>query len=99
MVLLKRQLIVFGGFHDNLRECKYFNDLHAFDLDKQAWKKLVVTGSGPSPRSGCVMFVLAENRIVVFGGYSKEKGKKESEKGVTHSDMFLLVPDSKDYAK
>ena len=35
MVLLKRHLIVFGGFHDNLRDCKYFNDVHAFDLDNR----------------------------------------------------------------
>ena len=58
------------------------------------WKKLEVIGSTPSPRSGCCMFVLADGRIVVFGGYSKEKGKKESEKGTTHSDMYVLSPDS-----
>ena len=95
MVLFKRHLIVFGGFHDNLRECKYFNDVHAFDLDNMKWKKLEITGSQPCPRSGCVMFTLQEGKIVVLGGYFKEKGKKESEKGTTLSDMYLLVPDSK----
>ena len=41
------------------------------------------------------MFPLADgNRVVVFGGYAKEKGKKEAEKGVTMADMFVLTPDS-----
>ena len=41
MVLLKRHLIVFGGFHDNLRDCKYFNDVHAFDLDnRKEWRMI-----------------------------------------------------------
>ena len=42
MVLLKRHLIVFGGFHDNLRDCKYFNDVHAFDLDSRKEKSIAV---------------------------------------------------------
>ena len=42
MVLLKRHLIVFGGFHDNLRDCKYFNDVHAFDLDNREEKSFAV---------------------------------------------------------
>ena len=42
------------------------------------------------------MFPLPDgNRVVVFGGYAKEKGKKEAEKGLTMSDMFILAPDSK----
>jgi N-acetylneuraminic acid mutarotase len=95
MVLQRRHLVVFGGFHDNNRECKYFNDVHAFDLDNRKWKKLEVTGAPPNPRSGCCMFSLADGRIIVFGGYAKEKGKKDSEKGVTMADMFVFAPDSK----
>ena len=41
------------------------------------------------------MLALADGRVVVFGGYCKEKGKKEAEKGNTLSDMFVLSPDSK----
>ena len=43
--------MVFGGFHDNLRDSKYFNDVYAFDLESRAWSKLSTTGSEPSPRS------------------------------------------------
>ena len=46
------------------------------------------------------MFALPDNRIVVYGGYCKEKikgpkSKKSPEKGKIMTDMFLLVPDSK----
>ena len=95
MVLVKKHLLVFGGFHDNLRECKYFNDVHAFDLENMKWKKLELLGSTPSPRSACNMFTLQDGRVVIFGGYCKEKGKKDSETGLTLQDMFLLSPDSK----
>lgn len=44
MVLCKRQLIVFGGYHDNLQDCKYFNDVYAFNLDDRTWSKLEPTG-------------------------------------------------------
>ena len=94
MVLTRRHLVVFGGFHDNLRECRYFNDVHAFDLDDMKWKKLEVSGTAPGPRSACNMMALPDGRVVVFGGYVKEKGKKEAEKGNTLSDMFVLSPDS-----
>jgi len=86
----------FGGFHDNTRDCKYSNDLHAFDLETRQWKKLETVGAGPSPRSACQMFPLADGRVVVYGGYFKQKVKKDVEKGVTHSDMFLLSPDKHD---
>ena len=96
MVMAKKHLVVFGGFHDNGRgDCKYFNDVYAFDLENFKWKKLEVTGSAPRERSACVMFPLSDGRVVVFGGYCKEKSKKEAEKGVTLTDMFVLAPDSK----
>merc|ERR1740129_2684823 len=87
-------MIVFGGFHDNSRDCKYFNDLYAFDLEERKWNKLETVGTGPSPRSACQMFTLPDGRICVYGGYCKEKLEKE--KGVTHQDMFVLSPDKHD---
>ena len=108
----KKHLIVFGGFHDNpLRgESKYFNDVHAFDIQEMKWKKLEISGvKPPSPRSGSNMFATSDGRIVIYGGYCKEKikskvasGKKSNvgdsskEVGKTLDDMFLLVPDKHD---
>lgn len=45
MVHIKNQIIVFGGYHDNLRDYKYFNDVYAFNLDSYKWIKLEPTGN------------------------------------------------------
>jgi len=96
MVVFKHFLIVFGGFHDNLRECKYFNDLYSFDLNNRVWKKLETIGSEPSPRSASQLFLTLDGRIGLYGGFCKQKLKKDKEKGLTHVDMFLLSPDKHD---
>ena len=44
MVAVKKQLIVFGGFHESYRDYKYFNDVYCFDLEKYVWIKLNVSG-------------------------------------------------------
>lgn len=44
MVCQKKHLFVFGGFHDNTRDYKYFNDVHIFDLENYVWKKITPTG-------------------------------------------------------
>ncbi|KJE89727.1 Klhdc4-prov protein, variant [Capsaspora owczarzaki ATCC 30864] len=40
MAVYKRQLIVFGGFHDTNAAARYFNDLYRFDMDSYAWTKV-----------------------------------------------------------
>ncbi len=100
MVLLKRHLVLFGGFHDNLSDCKYFNDVHVFSLEDRSWRTVSVTGNVPGPRSGCCMVPLEDGRILIYGGFCKEKKsgggrKKEAEEeGKTMSDMYILAPDS-----
>ena len=34
-----------------------------------------------------------QNHLVVYGGYSKEKAKKDAEVGKTHTDMLRLSVD------
>lgn len=41
------------------------------------------------------MIPLPDGKILVSGGYSKERVKKDVEKGTVHTDMFLLSPESK----
>lgn len=96
MVLCKKQLVVFGGYHDNGMDYKYYNDLHTFDLESRTWRKIEPAGIAPSPRSGCQMLALPDGRILITGGYSKNKVKKDIDKGIVHSDAFLLVPDKHD---
>ncbi|XP_055220440.2 kelch domain-containing protein 4 isoform X2 [Gorilla gorilla gorilla] len=93
MVAWKRQLILFGGFHESTRDYIYYNDVYAFNLDTFTWSKLSPSGTGPTPRSGCQMSVTPQGGIVVYGGYSKQRVKKDVDKGTRHSDMFLLKPE------
>ena len=73
---------------------KYYNDLHAFNLDTFTWCKLTVTGLCPAPRSASQMGVLHDQRhLLIYGGYSKEKQKRDVDLGKVHTDMFLLQPD------
>jgi len=34
-------------------------------------------------------------RLVVYGGYSKERVKRDVDRGIIHSDMFALAFDSR----
>ena len=34
-----------------------------------------------------------QTKILVYGGYSRDKVKKDVDLGKTHTDMFLLVPE------
>uniref|UniRef100_A0A087XM78 Kelch domain containing 4 n=1 Tax=Poecilia formosa TaxID=48698 RepID=A0A087XM78_POEFO len=97
MVLSKRQLLVFGGFHESTRDFIYYNDVHAFSLDTFSWSRLTPSGSAPSPRSACQMTATPDGAgVIIYGGYSKVRVKKDVEKGSIHSDMFLLKRDGKD---
>ncbi|XP_012279473.1 kelch domain-containing protein 4 [Orussus abietinus] len=96
MVYAKKQIFVFGGFHDNLRDYKYYNDLYIFNLETYKWNKIDTTGNCPTPRSGCVMLPIPEGKILVYGGYNKERIKKDVDKGEVHTDMFVLSPEKND---
>uniref|UniRef100_A0A8C5WCI5 Kelch domain containing 4 n=1 Tax=Leptobrachium leishanense TaxID=445787 RepID=A0A8C5WCI5_9ANUR len=96
MVLCKRHLIVFGGFHESARDFIYYNDVYAFNLDSFTWAKLSPSGSGPLPRSGCQMVPTTEGNLVIYGGYSKQRIKKDVDKGTVHTDMFLLKQEKAD---
>ncbi|XP_066254482.1 kelch domain-containing protein 4 [Euwallacea similis] len=96
MMLVKKQLFVFGGFHDNLRDCKYFNDLYSFDLETYKWKKIEPVGTPPTGRSACCMMPLPDGKILIYGGYSKESVKKDMEKGHVYTDAFIVGLDKHD---
>ncbi|KAK1357918.1 kelch domain-containing protein 4 [Heracleum sosnowskyi] len=96
MVLYKHKIILFGGFYDTLREVRYHNDLHVFDLDQFKWQEIKPTPGcmWPSARSG-FQFLVYQDEIYLYGGYSKEVSSDKnssSEKGIVHSDMWCLDP-------
>lgn len=96
MTASKKRLFIFGGFHDNNQSYHYFNDVHIFSLESYQWLKAEIGGAiVPSPRSGCCIAASPEGKIYVWGGYSRAAMKKEADRGVTHTDMFVLSQDSK----
>ncbi|XP_056908327.1 kelch domain-containing protein 4 [Takifugu flavidus] len=97
MVASKKQLLVFGGFHENSRDFVYYNDVYSFSLDTFSWCRLSPAGFGPSPRSACQMTPTPDGTgVIIYGGYSKLRVKKDVEKGTIHSDMFLLKREAKE---
>ncbi|XP_062856379.1 kelch domain-containing protein 4 [Trichomycterus rosablanca] len=97
MVLCKRQLLVFGGFHESARDYIYYNDVHSFNLDTFTWSRLTPSGTGPSPRSACQMTATPDGTgVIIYGGYFKSRARKDVDKGTIHSDMFLLKRDDKE---
>lgn len=64
-----------------------------FDLETYKWSKIEPAGKIPSPRSGFLMAALLDGRILVYGGYSREKVKKDVDKGIAHTDMYYLHVD------
>ncbi len=60
------RLMVFGGGSEFTSET---NDVIAFDLFRRQWSTLAPAGTRPSARQGSIaIFVLEEDRLVVFGG-------------------------------
>ncbi|KAG4171100.1 hypothetical protein ERO13_A12G188000v2 [Gossypium hirsutum] len=104
MVLYKHKIIVFGGFYDTLREVRYYNDLHIFDLDEFKWQEIKprLGFMWPSARSGFQFFVY-QDQIYLYGGYYKEvssdKNSSALEKGIVHADMWSLDPKTWEWNK
>lgn len=90
MVLSKKRIFLFGGFHDNNNSYQYFNDVWSFSLETYTWTKMEVQGTGPTPRSGVIIGATEDGKIIVSGGYTKTSAKGDAERGITHQDTFVL---------
>ncbi|XP_072935565.1 kelch domain-containing protein 4 [Epargyreus clarus] len=89
MALLGRKLIVFGGYCDDGRECRYYDDVHSFCLDTRQWAKLTPAGRGPTARSACIMLPAGNDSLIIYGGFSRVR-EGRTERTQTHNDMFRL---------
>lgn len=63
--MLNDQLVIFGGWDAPI--C--YNDLHILDMSFVEWSKPKVLGTPPLPRSWHASCALANNRILIHGGY------------------------------
>ena len=92
MVQVKGKAIMFGGFYDTGRELKYYSDLWIFDIGNLKWSTHGLPGQhSPSARSGFQFFADEEqNKVFLYGGYSKKVDDRGDEHGVTHDDLWCL---------
>ena len=84
MVHVGGYIFVFGGFFDNLREVKYYNDLYLFDLSLYKWTR--VTPSRAPCAIACSGFQLCVDPtggadgsgvVLLYGGYFKKQVKMQ----------------------
>ena len=82
-----RNLLLFGGFHDDGREIRHFNDLWQFDCREEEWRCLSKDkerkadvdnrNRWPEPRSGFCVWVDEERDVAyVYGGVTLVKEQK-----------------------
>jgi hypothetical protein len=78
----RQELVLFGGF----TEMGYFNDLWVYNIVKQEWQILEVSGESPAPR-GAMSFVydVKKDYFVMFGGFSDQG---------FFSDTWILDPNA-----
>lgn len=91
MTVWKNYILLHGGFKDLGTSSLYYNDLWAFDVTSYKWHQIEFppTLVGPDARSGH-SFVPHPEGGVIWGGYSKVKGPKGTQKGKLHTDSWLL---------
>ena len=80
-IVWKNYMIIFGGFFEALKDTKWYNDVHVFNLQTETW----MTRSGgeippisrlslkPEARSACNIALFGNDKLIVHGGFSKYK--------------------------
>eukprot|EP01071_Lankesteria_metandrocarpae_P004830 Lankesteria_metandrocarpae@DN3712_c0_g1_i1.p1 len=93
MIVWRSFLVVFGGFHDTLRETRYFDDLYFLCLRSMKWRKVQFPphANTPPARSGC-QFMLHQqsDSVLMYGGYAKVKDSASGAQGKQFDDCWLL---------
>jgi len=92
VIVWKHYMVVIGGFFEALRETKWYNDVHVFNLQTETWmdvpqSRLVVK---PEPRSACNVALYGVDKLVVHGGFSKVKKTNVAAETKTHTDAWIL---------
>mmetsp|Transcript_24761 Transcript_24761/g.26628 ORF Transcript_24761/g.26628 Transcript_24761/m.26628 type:complete len:771 (-) Transcript_24761:979-3291(-) len=92
VIVWKHYMVVIGGFFEALRETKWYNDVHVFNLQTETWmdipqSRLVVK---PEPRSACNVALYGVDKLVVHGGFSKVKKTNVTAETKTHTDSWIL---------
>ncbi|XP_035901122.1 F-box only protein 42 [Anopheles stephensi] len=62
------QMILFGGYQNNMETLRASNDIWVLDLQRLVWKKPAVSDLKPSPRFGQFQMAVGDDHILVLGG-------------------------------
>lgn len=91
MTVWKNYILLHGGFKDLGTTAMYLNDIWAFDVTSYKWHQIEFppTHIVPDARSGHSFLPHPEGGVI-WGGYSKIKGPRGTQKGKVHSDSWLL---------
>jgi N-acetylneuraminic acid mutarotase len=92
-IVWKSYMIVFGGFFEALRETKWYNDVHVFNLQTETWMELPPSrlSAKPDPRSSCNVALYGTDRLIVHGGFSKlSKTSNTAAETKVHTDSWVL---------
>ncbi|EZG43833.1 putative kelch repeat protein [Gregarina niphandrodes] len=90
MAASRNGLVVFGGFHDNGKETRYFNDCYIYWPAIRQWQKVAAASKDtPDPRSGFIMGTTNDG-VLISGGYSKLKDSDTGAQGTVYDDMWWL---------
>ncbi|EFN58682.1 hypothetical protein CHLNCDRAFT_19775, partial [Chlorella variabilis] len=78
MALHGKRILLFGGFFDNGKETKYYNDAWSFCTEELKWTSLGPKPghTAPAPRGGCQL-ALNGDQLFIFGGYSVKKTEED----------------------
>jgi len=88
----KHYMVIIGGFFEAVRETKWYNDVHVFNLQTETWmdvpqSRLAVK---PEPRSACNVALYGTDKLIVHGGFSKFKTSTAAVETKTHTDAWVL---------
>ena len=89
----RKRIYIFGGRHRATRTAPYtlFDELWAFDINKDSWSELTTKGDKPSPRAQArLAYDYANDRVLLFGGNTRTD---QAAAGAT-DDLYSLDPET-----
>ena len=78
--IFRGKLLIFGGYFwsPKKRKERYYNDLHAFDLERREWHAVDTKGALPHERNRANLVVLRERCLLINGNfYDNSRGSDE----------------------
>lgn len=91
----KRELLLFGGEVSDGSVSKFYNDLYAYSIDNNIWRKYVSKNS-PLPRSSHAACAHSSGIVLMFGG---EFSSPKQSTFYHYGDTWVLDAETKEWEK